>query len=692
MISLSITFLNSTWYLVLCFIIGLLVAFWFYYKDKTYEDAPQWSRWLMAILRGTIIASLCALLLSPMVETIENESKKPIIVMAQDVSQSIFLNSISKKEEYLNEWKELQSELKADYEVVNLTFGEKTSMTPIDSFTSSTSNISECLEYIEENYTDQHIGAVILSTDGIYNEGKNPIYSANKSTPIYTVALGDTTRRKDIYIKEVYHNKIAYLGDELSIQIDIAADGIIGKKTTLSVSKSKKKISSQPVYINKSDFFKTVSVQIPTNQKGVQKYRVAITQIANETSTTNNYKDIYIEVIDGRQKVLIVADGPHPDVATFKTILDQNKNYKVDTKIASENVNVTDYDFVILHNLPSQKHSVNTLINQINKRKIGRLFIVGAQTNLNAFNKLQSVVKVSGNGVLMEDVQATLIPKFSAFTTSPLFKKRIGNYPPLSAPFGRYSNTGNVLLNQNIKGIATQYPLLTFGESQGIKTGVLTGEGIFKWKYFNYIEDKNDIVISELINKTIQLLTIKDDKRKFRVNVAKTLFKENENITFDAQLYNNNYELINTPEANLVIKSKEGKEFPFTFTRTDNYYSLNANKLPVGKYNYTGTTSYGGQSMVAKGSFTIQDIQLEQYDLVARHDILKQISAESNGSMVFPKDMGTLSDTIKSNTNIKPIIYSSTRKSLLLSKWIPLCLLLLCLVGEWFLRRFMGGY
>ena len=97
------------------------------------------------------------------------------------------------------------------------------------SFTDKVSNLSSMLRTLYDLYSNQNLGAIVLATDGIYNEGSNPIYSGNLlAAPIYTVALGDTTPQKDVLIKRVYHNKIAYLGDKFSIQIDISAKNSVG--------------------------------------------------------------------------------------------------------------------------------------------------------------------------------------------------------------------------------------------------------------------------------------------------------------------------------------------------------------------------------------------------------------------------------------------------------------------------------
>ena len=655
----------------------------------------------MSILRFFAVSGIAILLLSPLVKSIKEDIKQPIVVIAEDGSQSIVANlseeEINYKKEQINT---IADQLATKYEIKRLVIGDEITNGVLDSFSYKVTNLSESLEFIYDNYGDQNLGAVIMSTDGIFNEGKNPLYTnVNLTAPLYIMAQGDTTIRKDVLIKNVFNNKIAYLGDKFSIQVDAAAKNSNGASTNLSVSRTDngnvKRLSSDNIRINKDDFFTTKEIILDADKVGLNKYRVALTSVNGEVSTANNYKDIFIEVLDARQKILLLAHGPHPDLSAMKSIITTNKNYEVDIHYPEDtDLNINKYDMVVMHNLPSDKFPLTGEIANLDRKRTPRLFIVGAQSSLTGINKVQDNIKVQGNSSSLEDIQADVVGSFNSFTLDPNMGQNLKSFPPLVGPFGQYSSPSgaNVLLNQNIKKISTKYPLLSFSDKKGIKTGVWVGEGIWKWRLFDFLQNENYNVITELVNKTIQFISTKEDKRKFRVSTSKNLYKENEQIQLDGQLYNDNYEMINEPDVFLSVKNQDGKEFKYNFSRSSNYYTLNLGMLPAGKYRYTSNVNYGGENLEQKGSFSVQNIQLELYDLTARHDMLRALSSKYGGEVLAADKAAGLSDMILNNDKIKPVVYQSAdTKSVMNYKWLfGLLLLLLCL--EWFLRRYMGSY
>jgi len=697
----ELTFQYPLWYLGLCLLLGLVYALALYYRDTKFTESPSWTRWVMGILRFLAVSGIATLLLSPLVKSIVEEVKQPIVVIAEDASKSIVANlteeEISAKKEEINS---LSEKLSSKYEVKRLVIGDNIVNGAVDSFDYKVTNLSNTLEFIYDNYGDQNLGAIIMSTDGIYNEGKNPLYAnVNLTSPLYVVAQGDTSIRKDVLIKNVFNNKIAYLGDKFSIQVDIAAKNSGGSTTSLSVSKIEggkaKKLKTENIRISKNDFFTTKEIILDADNVGLTKYRISLSPVSGEVSNANNYKDIFIEVLDARQKILLLANGPHPDLSAMKSLITTNKNYEVEIHYPEDSdLNVNKYDFVVLHNLPSNKYAITGIIDAINTRKTPRMFVVGAQTNLQSINKVQEVIKISGNSTSLEDIQADVVSSFNSFTLDPDLSRNLKNFPPLIAPFGQYSSpsSGNVLLQQNIKKIPTDYPLLSFMEQNGIKTGVWVGEGIWKWRLFDFLENENYNTIKELINKPIQFLSTKDDKRKFRVSASKNLYKENEQILLDAQLYNDNYEMITDPDVFVTITNRDAKEFKYTFNRASNYYTLNSGMLPAGKYSYKAITNYNGEAMEQKGTFSVQNIQLELYDLTARHSLLRALSDKYGGAVVQSNETAALGDIILNNEKIKPVVYQSTdTKSVINYKWLfGLLLSFLCI--EWFLRRYFGSY
>lgn len=697
----EISFPYPTWYLLLCLLLGVAYAVALYYRDGKFAEAPKWAPIVMSILRALSVFGIATLLLSPLFKTVTEEIKQPVVVIAEDNSQSITADldvaAIAAKKQEIND---IANTLSQKYDVKRLIIGDEISIGSVDSFSSRVTNLSKSLEFIYDNYGDQNLGAIIMSTDGIYNEGKNPLYAnVNLTAPLYVVAQGDTTIKKDLLIKNVFNNKIAYLGDQFSIQIDIAAKNSAGSATAMTVSKvgegGNKRLANENIRIDKIDYFTTKEVVLDADQVGLIRYRVALTPVSGEVSNANNYKDIYIEVLDARQKILLLAHGPHPDLTALKSIITSNKNYEVDIHYPEDtDLEVGKYDLVVLHNLPSDKYPVSVPLATMEKRRMPKLFIVGAQSSLTGLNKAQDLVKIAGNSASLEDIQADVQKSFNSFTVDDQLGNQLKGFPPLIAPFGQYTSPSgaNVLLTQNIKKIATDYPLLSFQEKNGAKTGVWIGEGVWKWRLFNHLQDQNCDIVTGVVNKTIQFLSTKEDKRRFRVSSAKNLYKENERIQFDAQLYNDNYEMVNDPDVFLIVTNEDGKEYKYTYSRASNYYTLSVGMLPAGKYRYAAKVNYAGEASEQKGTFSVENIQLELYDLTARHDILRALSNKYGGEVLPSGSAETILSSLVGSDKINPVIYQSTEtKSVINFKWL-FGLLLLLLSVEWFLRRYMGSY
>ena len=695
MSNLSLSY--PSWYILLCIILGIAYAVLLYARSGTFKE-KNWLHWVLGFVRAGLVSVLAILLLSPQIKSILTETKKPIIVIAQDNSESVMAN-MSKEEQttFQSDYQQLKEDLEQEYDVKSYSFGSEVRENMDFSYTDKVSNISEVLNTVYDQYSNQNLGAVILATDGIYNEGSNPIYAGTKlSAPIYTVALGDTTPQKDVLIKRVFHNKIAYLGDKFSIQVDIAAQNCAGANTQLTVTKlGGGAVQTFPIKVDKNNYFTTKEVILDADIAGVQRFVFSVNKIDGEVSTVNNNKEIFIDVLDARQKILILADSPHPDLSAIKSSMESNKNYEVEVKYASSNnINIPGYDFIILHQLPSSSHPSNTIFSAIKNNKKPVLFIVGSQTDIGKFNSTQNMLGISGNTESTNDVQASIANNFSLYKVDPLISNALPRFAPILAPFGKFSEGPNtsVLAYQRIGKVDTKYPLIVFGESNGAKSAVIAAENMWKWKLFDYLENKNHDIFEELLGKCIQYLSLKEDKRKFRVSLDKNIFNENEQIIFDAELYNQSYELINEPDASLVITDDKGKNYNFTFDKVGNAYRLDAGLLGVGNYSYTAKTFSNGEELQYNGQFSIRPIQLELFETTADHALLKLLSDKYGGDIIAPANLSSISTKIKSKGNVKPVLYESTKtRSVINLKWI-LFILLGLLTIEWFFRRYFGSY
>lgn len=696
----NISLQYPAWYLLLCVALGIAYAMTLYFRDKTFAEQNPNLHKILGALRFLAVTLLAILLLQPLLKSLLTDTKKPVVVLAQDESESVGTVLTGQAlEQYKASWEKLKNDLASKYEVKEYGFGSEVREGVTFEMKDKVSNISNVMKEVTDLYSNQNLGAVVLATDGIYNEGSNPLYAGAKlNAPVFAVALGDTTSKKDLVLKRVFHNKIAYLGDKFSVQMDVSARNCAGANTNITISKldgnEVRNLQTIPLSIAGNDFFTTREVVLEAKEAGVQRYRISLSQVSGEQSVANNSREFFVDVLDARQKLLILANAPHPDISALKQTLEVNKNYQITIAYINDlKVNVGDFDFVVLHNLPSTKNDASAVLNILNQKKTPRMFIVGSQTNLPRFNQVQPLITIQGNQQNTNDVTGVFNPNFSLFTMDEELRRNLPNFNPLTAPFGEFEARGDaqVLLYQRIGKVDTKFPLLLFGEDNGTKLAVLTAEGLWRWRLFDYLQHQNHDVFSELIGKNFQYVAVKSDKRRFRISTSKNIFNENEPVVFDAELYNESFELVNEPDVRLTITNTDRKEFNYTFNKTTKGYTLNAGVFPVGNYRFRGNVTFNGQNLTFDGQFSVQPIQLELYETTADHAMLRRLSSEFGGSVFYQDQIQSLSDTLLAR-DIKPVIFTSTRtRSVINLKWI-FFLILGMLSLEWFLRRYFGAY
>jgi hypothetical protein len=677
--------------------VGLLYALGMYFRDNRFGEQAKKLNPILGALRFVTVTIICLLLLDPVMRATVTEKKAPIVVLAQDNSESLLQSMDSaKRAEYKLKMERLKQSLASKYDLKVYSFGDEVREGIEYSYKDKVTDISRFLEEIYDVYSNQNLGTVIMATDGIYNQGNNPVYIGGKlNAPIFSIALGDTIPKKDLILKKVYNNQIAYLGDKFTIQVDIAAFNCAGTNTKLNVKKAGKILFDATINIDNGDFFSTKEIILDADAVGVQRYTVSLSTVNGEVTAANNVKEIYIDVLDARQRILLLAESPHPDIAALRRMISDNKNYEVEIAYAGKlKESVAKFDFVVLHQLPSKLNPISDVIGTIKNQKIPHWYIVGTQSDLSALNQAQSIMTINGRINQTNDVEAVLNPNFKSFILNEKLADNIYKFPPITTPFGDFKTRADaeVLLTQKIGTVNTNYPLLALGEERGVKLAVLGGEGIWKWRIFDHMQRKNFDLFDELAGKIIQYIGNKEDKRRFRAFSGSNLYSENEKIVIDAELYNENYERINDPDATLEITNEAGKKFPYSFNRTSNSYTLNAGMYPAGVYKFEAKTTYKGEILKAGGQFTVQSIQLEIFETTADHRLLNLLSSKNGGQVVYPDNMDKLAEMIESKGFAKPVLYDSVKtQSFIHLKWI-FFLLLFLLTAEWFMRRFFGAY
>ena len=696
----QLVFEYSGWYVLICLLVALTAALFLYFRTNEIPESYKFWKYGLAFLRFVSVFTIALLLLSPLWRRNITKLQKPILVVAQDASTSVGDFLKKNDPDYLSQLNKMVDNLKKDYQVETFSFGEKMINELPNEFSDRVTNISELLEELSARFAGSKLGGVVLASDGIYNQGSNPLYTAAKlAVPVFTVGLGDTSTRKDLIINRIFHNQIVYAGDELEVQIDVLAKNLIGKRSKLSlveVNAGKTRLlKSVDFIIDKSSFFNSFSLTIPASLPGTRYLRLIASPVEGEVSKVNNSRDFVVTVLDGRQKVLIFAQSPHPDMGALRQSFSANKNIEVKAAFLGDAVpNFAEFDLIILHQLPAPGRNFAPVIKQIKDLGKSHWWIAGAQTDFKSLNEFQSLNSLRINSNLGAESEALWNKNFNLFNGEAEWPQKTARYPPLQVPFGDVEaiNTGQVLLFQRIKNLGTSYPLLTLGENNGVRSALFIGDGLWRWRLANFQLYENHEVFDGLMGKITQYLSVKRDNRRFRVTAGKPVYDENESVSFVGELYNASYELINTPDVNMEVRNADGKEYNFLFNKVGKGYQLNAGVLPTGSYSFKASTNYNGKEWTSEGQFTVQPLQFEFINITADHNILKAISTESGGQFFGQKELNELYAVIKKSAALKPVLITEKSSQTLLSMPLLLLLLLVALSLEWGIRRYIGIY
>jgi len=681
---------SSPWFILLCIAIGAAYAYILYSKVQT-----LWSKrtnYALAALRFVLATILVYLLFGPVIRYFENTKEKPNILIHVDNSSSVKLVSDSaQRQQWISALEKVNKELNNEgIETTVYSFKGKEDLDKI-AFDFPSSNLNNLLQLPKQEESGRNISASILLSDGIYNVGMNPGITPS-AAPIFTLGIGDTSDQKDIRLLSAIHNKLAFKGNEFPIIAEIAQKGFSNTTATIQLKQKGKVLESKKVTFSKNETQAPIEFRTSSDVIGIQHYIVEVIPQKGEFTTENNSQHVYIDIVDNKQKILIAAPSPHPDIKAIQAALSSKENIEVSLFIPGINEYKTDnYSLIILHHFPDGTNTSKKEFDALVNSKIPKWYIVSNQSNINAFSQTNPLMQIQERSSQKDLVFGDVNSSFDRFVMPSGMQELLSGAPPLQCFFGDYKlkQDGLTVLFQRIGRVSTTKPLLSVSTNR--ETMVLAGEGIWQWRLYNQQVQQNTATFDEFIQKCVQYLSNENDKRKFRVYPTVNDLQSGEHLYFEAELYNDIMERIYGTEITLQIKNESGKAFKYSFATSVGNNRFEVKGLTEGLYSYTATATLNGKLEKSAGEFIIRKTSLEAQSIKADFNLLRTISNKSNGSFYLINQTDALIAAIK-NRNFKTIIRSRESLNEIINlPWI-LFLLIALVSSEWLIRKLNGGY
>ncbi|MDC0249591.1 hypothetical protein OAK24_01800 [Flavobacteriales bacterium] len=657
----------SFYYSIICIFLGVVYSYLLYNKQKNIGSTSLF--WGLFIFRTFLISIISFLLLSPIVKSNINSIEKPIVIIAKDNSESV-------KEDINTELQILEGNLK-DFDIYKYSFSDDIYQGIEHKNIGLKTNYSNLFLEFNSRFENKNIAAIVVASDGCYNTGNNPEF-ITYNFPVYSVALGDTTMYKDIRIDNVLKNEITFLGNTFPLQISLSSSVPNSEISKITIWNKGIKLYEEGVSFSADKDFKTVELQLDADKVGLNTYIIKLEGLQGEKNLHNNIYRAYVDVIDSKYNVLILKDKSHPDIAAFKSVVDKNKNYKVEIKNIEDDIFLEKHQLVVLF-------GIEDIPSYLIESNIPLIIFNSSQSHYKSLGSLVSFTSKGG----VEEVSVSRNQYFSKFTFSPDLIRLVNSAPPLTTIFGKFLVNGQLeyVLNQKIGSFVSDNPVIMIQEVDARKIAFVSAEGWWKWKLYDYSTNNHNDAFDELFSKISQYLVLQEDKSLFRITYEKQ-YEENSDVILRGALYNESYELINNKEVELRISDTDNNEYIFQFSKESDEYLVDIGVLPVGEYNFTAKVK--GSNLKERGAFDVKKIQLEQLNLVANHQILRKIANISGGKVFYKSDMNILADELNNSDRNKRVIHSKEKlESLINISWVLLVLLVIISL-EWFIRKYHG--
>ena len=657
-----------------CLLLGFIYSLLLYFKQQYFLNKKL--LFLLSLSRFLLISFLAFLLLDPIVKSSKEIKEKPVVVILQDVSSSISRNIKNELEDFSNKFNDL--------DIYKYSFSDKI----YDDFNEENNglytNISKAINEINNRFSNRNLSSIILASDGLYNDGINPLYSNNFNTPIHSICLGDTIVKKDNLISDVKHNDIVFFGNSFVSEIFIESVKYKGEKVKLKVENNGENLFEKNITFNSNKEFLKIPVELKTSQVGVQAFKVVLSPLKNENNIRNNTFMFYVDVINSKHKILFIHDHSHPDIASVVSVIENNKDYDLDI-VKSNNLktNFSDYNLVILHSISKENIQI---IDDISDENIPLLIF--PKQELNLYSKLIPNINFNRRS-FNNEVFPKINDNFSSFKISKGVEEMINLSPPILTSFGFYNSSPliNPIAYQKYANTITESPLCFFDNYNSNKVGVFLGEGYWRWKINDFKLNDSFENFNELINKVLQYLIIKEDKSKFRLYYDKES-NENENIVFEAEVYDDNYNLNNDNDISLLLVNSNNEEYRYVFNKKKEKYYIDLGNLNPESYKIFAKVEK--RNYEKKGILNIKPINIEFLNKIANHQILNDLSKISGGKSYSLTNLNLLIN----NLNEDKDNFVSTRfedKLIQLIDYELILLILLLLISfEWFVRKYNG--
>ncbi|ACY48229.1 vWA domain-containing protein [Rhodothermus marinus] len=697
-------------------LLSLTVAFAVWTYRRTHALTRR-QRLLLTLLRSTTLGLVLTLLADPLLVRTERRQTPPELALLIDDSASMPLaardssQQLAQRLQQTLPWDALQKTHLHSYGFGATLFPlpEKPRLLA-DSlwFRRTRTDLNQAILEVQQRHP--HLRAIVLISDGQFNTGPSPLYSAERlGIPIFTVAVGDTARPRDIWIDRIETNTLAYTRTRLPVTAHLQARGFAGAEVTIRLEVDGREIERQRHTFSAQEERATVTFTYEPQQPGLHRLRVYVDPAAGEFLDSNNGESAVVRVLERRRRILLLGAAPEPDLANLQRLLAQNADLEVTTRVQRDDRrfyggplpdSLEAFDLIILAGYPGREASTTDLERiAAAAERVPLLFLLSPQTDLRRLSALAEVLPARPDQILpgYVDVAFQLRPEARTHAVFDLpggIPDALEQLPPLRTTLSTWTVAPDARLLAVARSTdgASPTPLLVVQERGGHRRAALLGSGTWRWSSLPDAFDELRTFWETLLNNLMQWLTAPSENQQVRIRPERDTFGEDEPVRLLGEVYDERLAPVDDATVTVDVWDADSTRYPFRMESTGNgRYRLEIDNLPQGLYRYRGEARRGTELLGRdSGYFAVGATTLEYKTPWADWNLLRQLAGRTGGRFLTLSEASTLATTLQQAGLLTPsetLVQAEWRPRM---TWPPLALIILLLTIEWVLRKRFG--
>lgn len=260
------------------------------------------------------------------------------------------------------------------------------------------------------------VSAIVVISDGQYNEGDDPVpvarKAAEKNVPVFTIAVGDTSPKRDLVLVGITCRESVWEKDPMTIDVPVISNGMGDVSFQVELTRQQlpdenNAATGAPVVIatatgsfSSGQTTTKVSLVHTPDKAGRYLLTARIPPLAREADPDNNVKSTNITVVKEQARVLLVAGIPTWEYQLVRALLMRDRSINLSCFLQSMDPDMPQDGHTPITELPDKreellKYDVVVMIDPNpapvrNPREIDQNFV----------NLLQEFVSKHGGGLM----------------------------------------------------------------------------------------------------------------------------------------------------------------------------------------------------------------------------------------------------------------------------------------------------